>query len=55
MLNQILLIQYTLANLNKSVPIQKISVWITEFVWISEIALIKWRINNSKVFCIHYC
>ena len=42
-------IQYTLANPNRGVPIQKISVPITEFVRISEVALIIWRINNTKI------
>ena len=46
----ILKIQYTLANPNRGVPIQKISVPITEFVRISEIALVSiWRINNTKI------
>ena len=43
-----LLIQYIL-NLNRCVPIQKISVPITEFVRIGEVALILWRINNTKI------
>ena len=33
-------IQHTLASPNRGVPIQKISVPITEFVQISEVALI---------------
>ena len=44
-----MLLQYSLANPNRGVPIQKISVPITEFVRISEIALILWRINNNKI------
>ena len=39
----------TLANPNRGVPIQKISVPITEFVWISEVALFLWKINNTKI------
>ena len=46
---KIILIQYTLANPNRGVPIQKIHVPITEFVRISEVALILWRINNTKI------
>ena len=42
-------LQYTLSNPNRGVPIQKISVPITEFVRISEVALIIWRINNTKI------
>ena len=42
-------IQYTLANPNRDVPIQKISVPITEFVRISEVVLIIWKINNIKI------
>ena len=42
-------IQYTLANPNKGVPIQKISVPITEFVRIREVTLILWRIDNTKI------
>ena len=42
-------IQYTLANPNRGVPIQKISVPITGFVRISEVALIIWKINNTKI------
>ena len=45
----LLLLQYTLANPNRGVPIQKIHVPITEFVRISEVALILWRINNTKI------
>ena len=49
MIMHIFHIQYTLANPNRGVPIQKISVPITEFVRISEIALVIWRINNTKI------
>ena len=42
-------LQYTLANPNRGVPIQKISVPITGFVRISEVALIIWKINNTKI------
>ena len=42
-------IQYTLANPNRGVPIRKISVPITEFVRISEVASIIWKINNTKI------
>ena len=42
-------IQYTLANPNRGVPIQIITVPITEFVRISEVTLIIWRINNTKI------
>ena len=41
--------QYTLANPNRGVTIQKIYVPITEFVRISEVAIIIWRINNTKI------
>ena len=42
-------IQYTLANPNRGVPIRKISVPITEFVRIGEVALLVWRINDTKI------
>ena len=44
-----ILVQYTIANPNRGVPIRKISVPITEFVRISEVALIVWKINNTKI------
>ena len=34
----------------QGVPIQKVSVQITEFVRISEVALILWRIDNFYMF-----
>ena len=44
-------IQYTLANPDRGVPIQKVSVPITEFVRISEVkvALILCRIDITKI------
>ena len=44
-----IVIQYTLANPNRGVPIQKILVPMTEFVRISEVALILWRKNSTKI------
>ena len=46
---QFIILQYTLANPNRGVPIQKISFPITEFVRISEVALIIWKVNNTKI------
>ena len=45
----VIMLQYTLANPNRGVPIQKIYVPITEFVRISEVALIIWRTNNTEI------
>ena len=42
------IIQYTLANLNSSVPMIEKIVQINEFVPISEITLIQWSINYNK-------
>ena len=42
-------IQYTLANPNKGVPIFRRSVPISEFVRISEATLFLWRFNNTKI------
>ena len=41
-------LQYTLANPNRGVPILNICS-DSEFVRISEVALILWRINNTKI------
>ena len=49
-----ILVQYTLANPNSSVPMIEKIVRISEFVPISEITLIKWGINYKKFEVLEY-
>ena len=44
-----LVLQYTLTNPNRGVPIRKDSAPITELLRISEVTLILWRINNTRI------